>query len=82
MQKLSESRHLIPVVGLIAVVLGSIYTGIATATEAAALGVVGALILSAGQRTLTWAAFWDALMAATRLYCMSVTSIAPCAETS
>ena len=69
-EKVVESRHLLPVVGLIAVVLGSIYAGIATATEAAALGVVGALILSAAQRTLTWTAFWDALMAATRLYCM------------
>jgi len=69
-QKVVESRHLLPVVGLIAVVLGSIYSGIATATEAAALGVVGALILSAAQRTLTWRSFWDALMAATRLYCM------------
>ncbi|MGZ8254241.1 MAG: TRAP transporter large permease, partial [Burkholderiaceae bacterium] len=69
-EKVVESRHLLPVVGLIAVVLGSIYAGIATATEAAALGVVGALILSAAQRTLTWTTFWDALMAATRLYCM------------
>jgi tripartite ATP-independent transporter DctM subunit len=69
-QKVVESRHLLPVVALIAVVLGSIYSGIATATEAAALGVVGALILSAAQRTLTWTSFWDALMAATRLYCM------------
>jgi tripartite ATP-independent transporter DctM subunit len=69
-QKLAESRHLIPVVLLIVVVLGSIYLGVATATEAAALGVVGALILSAAQRTLTWETFRDSLMAATRLYCM------------
>ncbi|HVO06670.1 MAG TPA: TRAP transporter large permease subunit, partial [Burkholderiaceae bacterium] len=46
-QKLRESRYLIPVVLLIAAVLGSIYSGLATATEAAAVGVVGALILSA-----------------------------------
>ena len=69
-QKVSESRHLIPVMLLILAVLGSIYLGIATATEAAALGVVGALILSAAQRTLTWKTFWDSLLAATRLYCM------------
>src|SRR3979411_932758 len=37
-EKVYASRHLIPVVGLIALVLGSIYVGIATATEAAALG--------------------------------------------
>ena len=69
-QKLAASRSLIPVVLLIAAVLGSIYTGIATATEAAAVGVVGALVLSAVQGSLTWASFRDALMGATRLYCM------------
>jgi tripartite ATP-independent transporter DctM subunit len=69
-QKLRESRHLIPVVLLIAAVLGSIYGGIATATEAAALGVVGALVLSAAQGSLTWATFRDSLMGGTRLYCM------------
>ena len=47
-QKLAESRHLIPVVLLIVAVLGSIYAGVATATEAAALGVVGALVVSRG----------------------------------
>src|SRR6185437_3336496 len=46
MENIHASRHLIPVVTLIALVLGSIYVGIATATEAAALGVVGALALS------------------------------------
>ncbi|MEY4644516.1 MAG: TRAP transporter large permease [Hylemonella sp.] len=69
-QKLSESRHLIPVIVLIGAVLGSIYAGIATATEAAALGVVGALLLSAGQGSLNWQNFSDALLGATRLYCM------------
>jgi len=69
-QKLAESRHLIPVVLLIGAVLGSIYAGIATATEAASLGVVGALLLGVLQRTLTWRAFVDSLMSATRLYCM------------
>jgi len=69
-QKLHESRHLIPVVLLIGAVLGSIYTGIATATEAAAVGVVGSLVLSAVQRSLSWATFRDSLLGATRLYCM------------
>jgi C4-dicarboxylate transporter DctM subunit len=68
--KLAESRHLIPVMLLIIAVLGSIYAGIATATEAAALGVLGALVVAAAQRTLTWKGFWDSLMGATRLYCM------------
>jgi tripartite ATP-independent transporter DctM subunit len=70
MQKLHESRHLIPVVLLIAAVLGSIYTGIATATEAAGLGVVGSLILSVLQGSMSWATFKASLMGGTRLYCM------------
>jgi len=68
--RLSESRHLIPVLLLIAAVLGSIYGGIATATEAAALGVVGALIISAAQGSLTWQTFKESLLGGTRLYCM------------
>ena len=68
--KLRESRHLIPVLLLIGAVLGSIYGGIATATEAAALGVVGALIISAAQGSLSWATFRDSLLGGTRLYCM------------
>jgi tripartite ATP-independent transporter DctM subunit len=69
-QRLYASRHLIPAVILIALVLGSIYTGVATATESAALGVVGALILSAVQGSLTRANFVAALLGATRLSCM------------
>jgi len=69
-EKLAASRSLIPVVTLIAAVLGSIYSGVATATESAALGVVGSLMLSALQGSMTWASFRDALMGATRLYCM------------
>ena len=69
-QKLSEGKHLIPVVLLIAFVLGSIYTGFATATEAASLGVVGSIVLGLVQRSLTWKTFWESLMSATRLYCM------------
>jgi C4-dicarboxylate transporter DctM subunit len=70
MQKLSASRSLIPVVSLIAAVLGSIYAGVATATEAAAVGVVGSLIISSLQGSMSWNTFRDALMGATRLYCM------------
>jgi tripartite ATP-independent transporter DctM subunit len=69
-EKLRESRSLIPVVILIACVLGSIYAGIATATEAAALGVLGSLIISAAQGSMTWQTFKEALMGGTRLYCM------------
>ncbi len=70
MEKLRESRHLIPVVLLIIAVLGSIYSGIATATEAAAVGVVGSLAISAVQGSLTWQTFKESLLGGTRLYCM------------
>jgi tripartite ATP-independent transporter DctM subunit len=69
-QKLHASRHLIPVVLLIALVLGSIYAGVATATEAAAFGVVGSLAISALQGSLDRRAFAESLMGATRMYCM------------
>jgi len=69
-QRLFESRHLIPVVGLISAVLGSIYAGVATATEAAAVGVLGSFVLSAVQGSLNWSNFKESLMGATRLYCM------------
>ena len=69
-QKLAASRHLFPVLLLIGLVLGSIYTGIATATEAAAFGVVGSLAISAAQRSLNRRSFIDSLLGATRLYCM------------
>ena len=69
-EKLHESRHLIPVVLLIAAVLGSIYSGVATAAEAAAVGVVGSLLLSLVQGSLSWDTFKTSLLGATRLYCM------------
>lgn len=69
-QKIYASRHLIPVVSLIVVVLGGIYSGIATATEAAALGVAGSLVLAAIEGSLSWNKFKEGLVAACRIYCM------------
>lgn len=69
-QKIKASSSLIPVVLLITTVLGSIYAGIATATEAAGVGVVGALVLSTLQGSMNWPTFRESLMGATRLYCM------------
>jgi C4-dicarboxylate transporter, DctM subunit len=51
-------------------VLGSIYVGVATATEAAGLGVVGALLIARAQGSLNWKTFADSLLGATRLSCM------------
>jgi C4-dicarboxylate transporter, DctM subunit len=69
-KKIYESRHLIPVVTLIVLVLGSIYSGIATATEAAAFGVAGSLVLAKIEGSLTWESFKDGLFAGCRVYCM------------
>src|SRR5690606_26252133 len=55
--KVRASKFLIPTVLLIGAVIGSIYTGVATPTESAALGVLGALILAAWSRDLTWQPF-------------------------
>ena len=70
LNKLSKSKQLIPVILLILGVIGSIYTGIATATEAASLGVVGALILSYFQKSLNLKTFKESLLGATKTSCM------------
>jgi len=67
---LAESRFLIPVLILVAVVIGSMYLGYATATEAAAVGVIGSLSLAATQGSLTWKTFATSLMGATRTSAM------------
>ncbi|WP_353571351.1 TRAP transporter large permease subunit [Candidatus Albibeggiatoa sp. nov. BB20] len=69
-EKVKLSGNLIPVMLLIAGVLGSLYNGFATPTEAAALGVVGALLLSLLSGSLSWKTFSDSLMGATKTSCM------------
>lgn len=68
--KIKASRFLIPVFLLILLVIGSMYSGFATATEAAAFGVLGALVLAACQRSLTPTTFWASLTGATRTSAM------------
>ena len=69
-EKVKKSKQLLPVILLISAVIGSIYTGIATATEAASLGVVGALILSFFQKSLNLKTFKSSLLGATKTSCM------------
>jgi C4-dicarboxylate transporter, DctM subunit len=69
-EKLSALWLLVPVHILLAIVLGSMFAGLATATESAALGVAGALGLAWWQKTLTWRNFVDSLMGATRTSAM------------
>lgn len=69
-EKVKNSRFLLPVILLILVVIGSMYQGIATATEAAAFGVIGALTLAAVQKSLTLSSFSASLMGAVRTSAM------------
>ena len=69
-QMINDSRFLIPVLILVFIVIGSMYFGWATATEAAAVGVVGALSLAFAQRSLTLSTFTESLMGATRTSAM------------
>ena len=69
-EKIKRSKQLLPVILLILAVIGSIYTGVATATEAASLGVVGALILSFFQKSLNLDTFKSSLLGATKTSCM------------
>jgi tripartite ATP-independent transporter DctM subunit len=71
-QKIINSAELLPIIILITAVIGSIYTGIATATEAAALGVVGALILSYFQKSLDLTNFKLSILGATKTSCMII----------
>ncbi len=70
MEKVANSRFLIPVFLLIGLVIGSMYLGFATATEAAAFGVIGGLALAASQGSLSWSTFTQSLMGATRTSAM------------
>jgi C4-dicarboxylate transporter DctM subunit len=54
-------QHLLPPLGIFFLVVGSIYAGLATPTEAAALGVIGAIVLAAFSRKLSFAMLRDAI---------------------
>ena len=69
-QKLRRSGSLIPCGLLILFVVWVLIAGWATATECAAFGVLGALVIAGVGRSLTWRNFWDGLAGATRLSCM------------
>lgn len=60
-QRISALRALIPPIGLFVVVVGSIYAGFATPTEAAALGVMAALLIAALRGGLTLSTLGAAL---------------------
>ena len=75
-QRVKATAELIPIVLLILTIIASIYLGLATATEAAVVGVVGSLGISWMSKTLTWSSFKESMMGATRLSCMITLIIA------
>ncbi|ROR18643.1 tripartite ATP-independent transporter DctM subunit [Comamonas sp. BIGb0124] len=66
----SRLKLLLPVMLLIMAVIGSIYTGVATATESAAVGVLGSLGIALWSRSLDRASFVASLMGAVKTSCM------------
>lgn len=64
--KLAALVDLLPTLALIALVLGTIYAGIATPTESAALGVIGAMVFAAIGRRLSWKMMHDSAEATAR----------------
>src|SRR6185503_10482314 len=69
-EKLRESLQLIPCMLLIALVFIVLLLGWATATECAAWGVLGSLLIAWWSGVLTWDSFWASVMGTTRLTCM------------
>ena len=69
-EKLRKSLHLFPVMVLIGLVLFSIYGGYATPTEAAAVGVLGSLLIAWLSGDMSWQSFQDGLLATTKTSCM------------
>jgi tripartite ATP-independent transporter DctM subunit len=69
-ERLRSMRELMPSLVLLAGVIVGMFSGVATATEIGALGVVGALIVAASMRSLTWSTFVDSAYGALRTTCM------------
>src|ERR1700754_1300877 len=65
-------RGVVPSLGLMFLVLGTIYFGLATPTEAGAMGAVGSLLLAAANRRLNCPLTWQAMATTMRLTAMVV----------
>ncbi|MET0312599.1 MAG: TRAP transporter large permease subunit, partial [Burkholderiaceae bacterium] len=70
MEKMRKSASLIPCLLLIVFIVWVLVAGWATATECAAFGVLGSLVIAAFGGGLNWKNFWEGLVGATRLSCM------------
>lgn len=76
LERLWQTRRLFPILALIAGVIGSIYGGFASPTEAAVVGVALSLLLSWLSGTLSRATFLEALRNASRTSCMIILILA------
>jgi tripartite ATP-independent transporter DctM subunit len=56
------AAKMLPIAALVALVLGGIYGGLFTPTEAGAVGALGALVIAVAKRRLTWHGFWRVLV--------------------
>src|SRR5262245_38550787 len=65
-------RGIVPSLALIFLVLGTLYFGIASPTEAGAMGAVGALMLAAFNRTLTWPLVYQGMSTTMRITAMVI----------
>jgi|TARA_A100001518_G_C1226402_1_gene75982 tripartite ATP-independent transporter DctM subunit len=82
MQRVKASLGLLPILLLIIAVIGSIYAGIATPTESATFGVIGALMIAYFTGSLSWRVFVESLLGATRIACMIAFIVAAAAVLS
>lgn len=67
-EALRGSVHAWPFIALVSAILGTMFLGLATPTESAALGVLAVLLLALLYRELTWARCWQALKTTTLVY--------------
>lgn len=68
--RVGHAAHILPIMGLMVAVLGGIYSGVTTPTEAAAIGAFGAILLSIGYRTFSLKMFSESLLSSVRTTCM------------
>ncbi|MBZ4686630.1 MAG: C4-dicarboxylate transporter, DctM subunit [Clostridia bacterium] len=69
-ERIKTIPQLLPVIVLIVLVLGSIYTGLATPTEAASVGVLGSLFFAITSRSMDKKIFWEAVLGAVKTSAM------------
>ncbi len=75
-QRFSLLIELGPMTALLVFVFGALFAGWITATECAAWGVLGALLIGLHSRTLNWRSFWDSINSTLRTSCMIAILIA------